>query len=61
MHLRIRTHVITLSAWWVSVFRHGLSAIFDAGWPMAVWQRIEAFQHVSLKVIAEALLPAPMR
>jgi hypothetical protein len=32
------------------------AAIFDAGWPMAVWHRIEAFQHVSLKVIAEALL-----
>ena len=24
--------------------------------PMAVWHRIEAFQHASLKVIAEALL-----
>ena len=32
------------------------AAIFEAGWPMAVWHRIEAFQHVSLKVIAEALL-----
>ncbi|EOD14409.1 hypothetical protein EMIHUDRAFT_451815 [Emiliania huxleyi CCMP1516] len=32
------------------------AAIFDAGWPMTVWHRIEAFQHVSLKVIAEALL-----
>ena len=32
------------------------AAIFDAGWPMVVWHRIEAFQHVSLKVIAEALL-----
>ena len=32
------------------------AAIFDAGWPIAVWHRIEAFQHVSLKVIAEALL-----
>jgi len=30
--------------------------IFDAGWPMVVWHRIAAFQHVSLKVIAEALL-----
>ena len=30
--------------------------IFDAGWPMVVWHRFEAFQHVSLKVIAEALL-----
>ena len=28
------------------------AAIFDAGWPMVVWHRIEAFQHVSLKVIA---------
>ena len=32
------------------------AAIFDAGWPMVVWHRIEDFQHVSLKVIAEALL-----
>ena len=32
------------------------AAIFDAGWPMVVWHRIEAFQHASLKVIAEALL-----
>ncbi|EOD10874.1 hypothetical protein EMIHUDRAFT_215127 [Emiliania huxleyi CCMP1516] len=32
------------------------AAIFDAGWPMTVWHRIEAFQHISLKVIAEALL-----
>jgi len=32
------------------------AAIFDGGWPMVVWHRIEAFQHVSLKVIAEALL-----
>ena len=32
------------------------AAIFDAGWPIVVWHRIEAFQHVSLKVIAEALL-----
>ena len=27
VHLRIRTHVITLSAWWVSVFRHGLIVV----------------------------------
>ena len=32
------------------------AAIFDAGWPMVVWHRIAAFQHASLKVIAEALL-----
>ncbi|EOD11084.1 hypothetical protein EMIHUDRAFT_214887 [Emiliania huxleyi CCMP1516] len=32
------------------------AAIFEAGWPMVVWHRIEDFQHVSLKVIAEALL-----
>ena len=30
--------------------------IFDAGWPLVVWQRIEDFQRVSLKMIAEALL-----
>ena len=30
------------------------AAIFDADWRVAVWQRIEDFQLVSLKIIAEA-------
>jgi len=31
-------------------------AIFDADWPLVVWMRIDDFQRVSLKMIAEALL-----
>ena len=30
--------------------------IFDKGWPMTVWHRINAYQIVSLTIIAEALL-----
>ena len=33
-------------------------AIFDADWPLVVWMRIEDFQRVSLKMIAE-VMPAP--
>ena len=36
----------------------GPPAIFDADWPLVVWMRIEDFQRVSLKTIAE-VMPVP--
>ena len=30
------------------------AAVFEASWRLAVWHRIEDFQLVSLKIIAEA-------
>ena len=33
-------------------------AIFDADWPLVVWMRIDDFQRVSLKMIAE-VTPVP--